>query len=102
MKMIYQDPGPVPPAPPPNKAEEAEVMRLINEAHERGHELAEDLLTRARERFYTDPVFHARATTASQVAMVEFARHHSGELPPAPTLRMAAAVGLLLAEENTA
>jgi len=102
VKMIYQDPGPLPPPRPIEQAEMMEIARLMDKAKQDGDELAGDLMRRATARFYADPVFHARVMTAAAVADREFSMRHPNPNQEVPTLelRMAAAVGLILAEEE--
>lgn len=95
--MIYSDPGPVPPLPPQRQEEMRELGRLVHEAQVHGQQITADLLMRARNRFYGDPAFHARAVMAAQVAMVEYYSNNTEEAPVG-SLRLAAAVALLLAE----
>lgn len=100
MKMIYQDPGALPPPSPEERAEVAEYIRLVHQSRLDGEERALSLTKRATARFYDDPVFHARVITAAGVAQIEYSLRHPEQAPPVTELRIAAAVGLLLAEDE--
>lgn len=98
--MIYSDPGAPPPPSPAERAETAEYIKLLHRAQREGKNLALSLTQRATARFYDDPVFHARAVTAANVAQVEHAIRHPEQEPPVTELRLAAAVALIMAEDE--